>query len=449
MYSLKARLLWTLLVILTLTMLCTGVATYFSLKSEVSRLLDGSMVQVADSLKKIRSQDITELEKFPSSYDQNIVVQIYDPISGLSYISRKMENLPIPDREGFSDITIDGQPWRLYTAQNEGRQVIEVAQPFFLRNEMAFQAAKSILLPIFLAVPVMGLIVWLFVGRGFSLIRETAEAISRRSPTSMKPLSTKEMPVEMAPLVSALNNLLERLSESIKTQKRFASDAAHELRTPLTAITLQAQLAERAKTDEARQKAFARLKDGIKRATRMVTQLLTMARLDPDNTERPTMPVDLHQLALSVADELSIVAGQKDINISAPDLGPSIVVANEDALRLVITNLCDNAIRYTPEGGRIEIRTSVKDGIAVIQVADNGPGVPESERARIFERFYRAEGTQTIPGTGLGLAIVRRVSELHGGKPSIGEGLDGKGASFSITFPAQPTASQVKEEDSE
>lgn len=200
MYSLKARLLWTLLVILTLTMLCTGVATYFSLKSEVSRLLDGSMVQVADSLKKIRSQDITELEKFPSSYDQNIVVQIYDPISGLSYISRKMENLPIPDREGFSDIAIDGQPWRLYTAQNEGRQVIEVAQPFFLRNEMAFQAAKSILLPIFLAVPFMGLIVWLFVGRGFSLIRETAEAISRRSPTSMKPLSTKEMPVEMAPI---------------------------------------------------------------------------------------------------------------------------------------------------------------------------------------------------------------------------------------------------------
>ena len=237
------------------------------------------------------------------------------------------------------------------------------------------------------------------------------------------------------PLVNALNDLLGQLGESIKAQQRFASDAAHELRTPLTALTLQIQLAERAKTEEARAKAFGRLKDGVKRATRLVTQLLTMARLDPDNRSRPFLPVDMTQLARSVAEDLSPIAEQKHIHLWAVSETPTVVVANEDALRLLMTNLCDNALRYTPEGGEIRIETLIKDTEASIRVCDNGPGIPEIERERIFERFYRAEGTKTIPGTGLGLAIVRRVAELHGGKPSISEGIGGKGVCFSIDFP--------------
>lgn len=445
MYSLKKRLLAAIFVLITFTMMCAAAVTFFSVQSEVDKLLDSSLKQVALSLRNYRTQDLFALEKRVMSNEQNLVVQLYDPVSGMYYISRSMEPLPIPDRVGFSDIEIDRQPWRVYTAQNFTGQIIEVAQPLFLRNERAWLAAKPILLPIFLTLPIMGLIIWLLVDHGFASIKQTAEAISRRSPSSLQPLSSKGMPQEIAPLVTALNDLLARLSESINTQKRFASDAAHELRTPLTALTLQIQLAERAKTEEARQKAFGRLKDGVKRATRLVTQLLTMARLDPDNSEKPMMPVDLRLLAKSVADELAVVAQQKNINLAATGSDNAVMVGNEDALRLVINNLCDNAMRYTPAGGRIEIRTSVHDGTASIEVADNGPGIPEAERPRIFERFYRAEGTQTIPGTGLGLAIVRRVSKLHGGTASVHDGLDGKGVAFRIDIPANPSrASDVR-----
>ncbi len=436
MYSIRRRLVAALLIVLTLTTVCAVIGTYFTVQHEVDRLLDNSLKQVALSLRNYRSQDILSLRKNLVETDQSVVIQIYDPISGMRFQSRDMAFLPIPDRVDFSDALIDDRPWRLYTTQNPSGQIIVVAQPTFVRSDMAMQAAKPIMIPLIILLPCVAAIISIIVSQGFSSLTSTTEAIARRSPSSLRPLSLKGLPVEIAPLVSALNELLTRLSDSINAQKRFASDAAHELRTPLTALSLQIQLAERAKTDEARQKAFGRLKEGVKRATRLVTQLLTMARLDPDNSNKPMLPVDLNQLIKSVAEDLSVIAQQKNIEIKADEGSPAVVIGNEDALRLVVSNLCDNAIRYTPENGHIVI-SAWKDGDeAVLQVADDGSGIPEAERERIFERFYRAEGTQTIPGTGIGLAIVRRVAELHGGKPSIHEGLNGKGVAFRITIPS-------------
>lgn len=374
-------------------------------------------------------------EEISFAQDESMVVQIIDPNTGAKALSRSMDPLPIADQIGFSNAKIGGEIWRLYTTQNSYGQIIEVAQPTFVRSEIALQSAKSVLLPLFFMLVLIALVCQIIIGQGFRALSRTASAIGRRSPSSLTPLSLKGLPSEIEPLVSSLNNLLEQLSDSLKAQKRFASDAAHELRTPLTALTLQIQLAERAKTEEARQKAFGRLKDGIKRATRLVTQLLTMARLDPDNRSQPLLPLDLTALAHSVCDELAPLAAQKNIELKAAADKPAVAIANEDALRLLMNNLCDNAMRYTPADGHIEIRTYIRDSKAFIEVCDDGPGVPETERERIFERFYRAEGTKTIPGTGLGLAIVRRVAELHGGTPSLDDGLNGKGVCFRISFP--------------
>lgn len=440
MYSLKRRLLLALIFVLTLTTFCTGLAMYFTIQSEVDRLLDNSLKQVALSYQNLHPADFLSLRSGFLSKDQDLVVQIYDPISGLKFISRKMDFLPIMERVGFSDIQIEGKPWRIFTAQNPLGQIIEVAQPTIVRSETAVQAAKTVLLPLLIMMLLAGLVIWVIVGQGFNALSTTVHAIERRSPASLNPLSMKGLPTEISPLVSALNLLLSQLDESLKAQKRFASDAAHELRTPLTALTLQLQLAQRAKTDETRQKAFEKLREGIKRATRLVSQLLTMSRLDPENRSKPLLPLDLHALAQSVVEEMSLVAAQKNIEIKAIGNTPVIALGNEDALRLLINNLCDNAIRYTHNGGHIEIKTFVDHNKAEIEVSDDGPGIPEAERERIFERFYRAEGTKTIPGTGLGLAIVRRVAEIHGGHPSVGEGIKGKGASFKIEFPARPSA---------
>lgn len=435
MYSIKTRLLAAITIALTLATLCAAAAIYFSVENEINRLLDNSLRQVALAYQNVRSQDILRIRRDFFAQDESMVVQIIDPNTGAKALSRSMDPLPIADQIGFSNAKIGGEIWRLYTTQNSYGQIIEVAQPTFVRSEIALQSAKSVLLPLFFMLVLIALVCQIIIGQGFRALSRTASAIGRRSPSSLTPLSLKGLPSEIEPLVSSLNNLLEQLSDSLKAQKRFASDAAHELRTPLTALTLQIQLAERAKTEEARQKAFGRLKDGIKRATRLVTQLLTMARLDPDNRSQPLLPLDLTALAHSVCDELAPLAAQKNIELKAAADKPAVAIANEDALRLLMNNLCDNAMRYTPADGHIEIRTYIRDSKAFIEVCDDGPGVPETERERIFERFYRAEGTKTIPGTGLGLAIVRRVAELHGGTPSLDDGLNGKGVCFRISFP--------------
>lgn len=435
MYSIKTRLLAAITIALTLATLCAAAAIYFSVENEINRLLDNSLRQVALAYQNVRSQDILRIRRDFFAQDESMVVQIIDPNTGAKALSRSMDPLPIADQIGFSNVKIGGEIWRLYTTQNSYGPIIEVAQPTFVRSEIALQSAKSVLLPLFFMLVLIALVCQIIIGQGFRALSRTASAIGRRSPSSLTPLSLKGLPAEIEPLVSSLNNLLEQLSDSLKAQKRFASDAAHELRTPLTALTLQIQLAERAKTEEARQKAFGRLKDGIKRATRLVTQLLTMARLDPDNRSQPLLPLDLTALAHSVCDELAPLAAQKNIKLKAASDKPAVAIANEDALRLLMNNLCDNAMRYTPADGHIEIRTYIRASKAFIEVCDDGPGVPETERERIFERFYRAEGTKTIPGTGLGLAIVRRVAELHGGTPSLDAGLNGKGVCFRISFP--------------
>ena len=435
MYSIKTRLLAAITIALTLATLCAAAAIYFSVENEINRLLDNSLRQVALAYQNVRSQDILRIRRDFFAQDESMVVQIIDPNTGAKALSRSMDPLPIADQIGFSNVKIGGEIWRLYTTQNSYGPIIEVAQPTFVRSEIALQSAKSVLLPLFFMLVLIALVCQIIIGQGFRALSRTASAIGRRSPSSLTPLSLKGLPAEIEPLVSSLNNLLEQLSDSLKAQKRFASDAAHELRTPLTALTLQIQLAERAKTEEARQKAFGRLKDGIKRATRLVTQLLTMARLDPDNRSQPLLPLDLTALAHSVCDELAPLAAQKNIELKAAADKPAVAIANEDALRLLMNNLCDNAMRYTPADGHIEIRTYIRASKAFIEVCDDGPGVPETERERIFERSYRAEGTKTIPGTGLGLAIVRRVAELHGGTPSLDAGLNGKGVCFRISFP--------------
>ncbi|EJW94918.1 integral membrane sensor signal transduction histidine kinase, partial [gut metagenome] len=189
----------------------------------------------------------------------------------------------------------------------------------------------------------------------------------------------------------------------------------------------------RAKTEEARNKCFDRLNQGVNRATRLVEQLLTLTRLDPDSTKQPYEIIQLDQLVKSVCEDMTPIAEQKNIRISV-STETTATAGMEDAIRLMITNLTDNAIRYTQNGGRIELKTFSKSNQAIISISDNGPGIPQKDRIRVFDRFYRSLGTKTA-GTGLGLAIVKRIIDLHHGSIQISEGLNGQGTCFKITLP--------------
>lgn len=433
MHSIRRRLLFTLLGALLAAGVGAALGTFFSAQAEIDSLLDGELQQVALSLRDHASIDLTRLQRAGESPEHRVLVQITDPIHNRVYLSRPAPALPVPEAPGYSTINHAGTRWRIFAVASND-QFIQIAQPTALRTELAVAAAWRILLPVLVLLPFLGVAVWFMVGQGLAPLNRVALAVRRRSPTSLEPLPTRQLPDELEPLVGALNDLLGRLGQSFDAQRRFAADAAHELRTPLTALTLQIQLAERAQTDADRARALGRLQEGVKRATRLVQQLLAMARLDPDAADKPGEPVALERLAASVAEELQPLAAQKAIAIDTR-LAPVRVAGSEDALRLLANALVDNAIRYTPEGGRIEIRTAHEDGKAVLEVADNGPGVPPEERGRVFDRFYRAAGV-TTPGSGLGLAIVHQVATLHGGIALLTDGLDGRGVTVRVVLPA-------------
>ena len=437
MHSIRRKLLITLIGALLAAGFTTAAATFFSAQTEFNKFLDTHLKETAESLAQSVTHsfplaDPDHLTIIGDAQSYHIVVQVY--ANNTVWQREDQPYLPLPDAPGFARAKLNGVNWRTYSTP-AGPLIITVGQDTAVRTELAASSAFRVLQPLCLLLPFIAIAVWIVVGSGLAPLEKTARSVARRSPTSLEPISTKGLPLELAGLVSAINQLLDRLRESLSAQQRFASDAAHELRTPLTALKLQVQLAQRAKTDEAREKSLMRLNEGINRATRLVQQLLTLARLDPDSTKHPASTIKLDSLAHSVCEDMTPIASQKSITVTAVTK-PASTEGLEDAVRLMMTNLTDNAVRYTPEGGRIEIRTRTDadtDG-AVIEICDNGPGIAPEERERVFDRFYRALGTKTS-GTGLGLAIVKRIVDIHHGTIAIDDGLDGRGTTFRIRLP--------------
>ena len=406
MYSIRDRLLWTFCIALLLAGVAATYMTFISARSEADRFLDTELQQIALSLSVNTDGTIPQMLSVDTD-EEHIVIQIQNTASGKTHLSSALPTpFPIPSMEGFTNIRHEGQTWRIFILKTDSVSII-TAQPTDIRVKLAFNSALHILQPLVLLLPFLIVAVWLLVGQGLASLNRTAKIVSTRSSTSLEPLPVNGLPVEVKQLVLALNELLARLEQSLESQN--------------------------AKTDEARQKAFTRLHAGIDRATGLVQQLLVIARLDPDAQKKPFVTVNLAAVVKSVADELAVLAQQKNISIET-DADSISVAGMEDALKLLITNLTDNAIRYTQNEGRILLSVKQQDKVAVIKVSDNGPGIAQEERERVFDRFYRALGTKA-QGHGLGLAIVKRIVEIHHGQIFVDDGLDGKGTTMRIKLP--------------
>jgi signal transduction histidine kinase len=432
--SLRTRLLVALLGAVLVAGLVATAASYYTARAEVGALLDEELRQVALSLRDHAVLDLGRLAPGGREPAQRVVVQIWDPRGVAVYLSNAATPLPLNRTPGFSDLTHEGRQWRMFTARS-GSQTIQVAQSTAVRTELAAAAALRLLVPILAVLPLLAVLVWVILDRGLAPLARVARAVGARSPSSLDPLPSERLPGEVRPLVDALNGLLARLGDAFTMQRRFAADAAHELRTPLTALALQIQLAERARGDAERVAALAKLKDGVARATRLVQQLLAMARLEPEAAQAPSAPVALDAFAQSVVEELAPLAAAKPVALAATRVEPVDVKGNEDALRLLAGNLVDNAIRYAPPGGRVEVRAFRRGADAVLEVADDGPGIPVAERARVFDRFYRVPGTDA-PGSGLGLALAKQVADLHHGRIELDDGLGGRGLTARVVLSA-------------
>jgi len=434
MRSIRRWLLLALIALLAAVGLLGGALTYGAARAEIDRLLDEEMRQVALSLRDLARLDTDRIARSAERPEQRLLVQVDDPRRGQHYRSRNVAALPPAQGEGFRELDHAGQVWRVYALPNE-EQLIQVAQPTAQRRTLALRTTLRILAPVLLLMPVAAALLWWIVGRALRPLDTLGTQLAQRQPTSLTPLPLDQLPQEAQPLVSALNDLLARLQAAFEQQRGLTADAAHALRTPLAAVTLQAQLARRAAEGPAREAALDRLEAGVKRASHLTAQLLALARLDPDAARDPATPLDLALLTQEAAAEVRPLADESrlDLEMTLPARAP--VHGHAEALRLAITNLLDNAVRYTPANGRVSVRLAQDAAGYRLAVSDTGAGLPPDERERVFDRFTRGRDA-VAPGSGLGLAIVREVARLHRGRAWIEDGPGGRGLTVSLWLPA-------------
>jgi two-component system OmpR family sensor kinase len=337
-------------------------------------------------------------------------------------------------RAGYSSLQTAAGPWRAYALRESGL-TLQVAQPVPMRERLARQAAIRTLAPFLLALPLLAGLLWLAVTRALKPLDAVTNAVRARTATSLPPLAEGSAPQEVRPLIAALNDLLARLAAALEAQRNFVADAAHELRTPLTALRLQAQLAERATDAQERASAFATLKQGLERAAHLVQQLLTLAREDPSAGERSLSEVELGAIAADVVSRYAALAENRGIDLGLARRDPDLILRGEpEGLDTLLSNLVDNALRYTSRGGRVDVSAFRSGGDIALEVTDNGPGIAPEERERVFDRFYRRANSDE-PGSGLGLAIVRSIAQRHRAHVQLDSGPGGIGLAARVHFP--------------
>ncbi len=411
MRSIRARLLFGLLALVAAVSLLVGSLTYLRVLDETSRLFDYQLQQLARSL---RSQlSITPHLQLPTdSGDVDYVVEIWDLFGSRVYMSRS--GLPLSHQIvlGYADLSLGGERWRAFGLSTEFG-VVQVAQPWRVRRDLAGAAALRVVLPLLPLLLLAAVAIAWVVSRSLAPLSRVAEEVRQRDSRSLAPIREVPVPGEVAPLVQALNHLLQRLAAAFAAQRSFVADAAHELRSPLTALGLHLQLLDRAPDEAARRLAQGKLNEAVDRASRLVEQLLTLARNEPEALPFDGQPVALDEAARAGAGDVAplILARGTDLSLDAAQ--GVTVQGDAEALRVLVRNLVDNAVRYSGPGARVRIRVAAADGGAQLEVEDDGPGLPAEEQGRVFNRFYR-RGDAPEGGSGLGLAIVRAIAERHG-----------------------------------
>ncbi|PWU00062.1 MAG: sensor histidine kinase [Candidatus Melainabacteria bacterium] len=313
---------------------------------------------------------------------------------------------------------------------------IFVAETVRKRQALTNQILIAVIVPQLLLIGLASLSVWLGVARGLAPLQAVRSAIASRSQFDLSPMAELNPPLEIRPLVNAINDLLGRLNRDIEAQRRFVANAAHQLRTPLAGLKTQTELGLRQENFSELRGILNQIQRGAANLTRLVNQLLSLAQLEPSGAQSSLVRtrIDLNAIVKEATRDMVPYALSNDIDLGFEESQkPAFVIANAWSIRELVTNLIDNAVRYTQSGGKVTVRIESADPVTLV-VEDNGPGIPESERERVFERFYRVLGNN-VNGSGLGLAIVKEIVLSHQGRVSIESGIGGKGTLLLVTFP--------------
>lgn len=461
--SIRKFLLVNLLLAITITTTLTAIGNYYLDQRDIQEHLDTLMAISTLSSQALLGNDIhkrnlneiqTSLDQIPQKLENYFQYHFLDDGPPLSFINKfnfqvwsdngqlllrspTAPKIPLTSEEdGFSDKVIDDKQWRVFTSYNPkaGARTV-VAERYNTRNELGHRIAQDDLYIMLLTFPLSGLLIWIIIGKGLDSLDTVAKEVANRAPSHLQPVDMEGVPEEIKPVIDELNKLFLRLQQAFDREKRFAADAAHELKTPLAALKAHAQVALNTKDDNERKTALEKLITGVDRSAHIVQQLLTMSRLVPEASQIHDMDkINLSKLACDIVATLAPQAIEKQIEISL-ETGDnnSYINGNYTALSILVRNLVDNAIRYTPDKGKITVQVKQEKDRVYIIVEDNGPGIPAELRTRVFERFYRVLGNKS-PGSGLGLAIVQQIASLHNAKVKLATPESGKGLLIKIIF---------------
>lgn len=416
--SVQFRLSLALCVTILIVAMLAGIFAFVSAYDEALEMQDNTLKQVA-ALFERQQMTLQYPAAAPAIAGDNeetrVVVQFLADSANAPGTGDNSLPLPIPStlQEGFSTVAVAGEEFRVLARTTAGGQRIAVAQETGSRDRDARESAWRGLLPLVILIPILLLVVADLVRKLFRPIATLSSELDRRDEQDMAPIETRHLPTEVHSFVLAINRLLGRVARSMESQRRFVADAAHELRSPLTALSLQAERLAATPMSEPARERLGRLRQGIERGRNLIDQLLALASAQ-SSTAAPEQQVSVHKVYRAVLEELLPVADRKQIDLGVEGDDCEVVV-NEFDLQMLIKNLADNAVRYTPPGGKVDLLVQRRGAVVVLQVRDTGPGIPEAERERVFDAFYRIAGSEEI-GSGLGLSIVSAIAHRLGAR---------------------------------
>jgi two-component system sensor histidine kinase QseC len=425
--SLQGQLLASVLGLVVLVWLVTVAATWFDARHELDELLDSHLAQAAALLVVQQTHELGEEDREVDSptlhrYAPKTAFQLFHE-GRLTLRSANAPTQPMLDPSdgattGFRTVSFGGKVWRVFGARGSERDIeVYVGEQITSRSAILIAVLRSTMWPMLLALPVLAMAIWWAVWHGVMPLRNLSRSLGERSPQELRPIVIDGSPAELTPAIDALNGLLQRISGLVESERRFTADAAHELRTPIAAIRAQAQVALGESDDAHRRHALQATLSGCDRATRLVDQLLTLARLESTGASAMA-DLDLGALVQQVVADVAPQAIEKRQEVSLDAAEGCIVRGNATLLTVLVRNLVDNAVRYSPDGATVKIAVSQAAGAVRLRVDDSGPGLGVDELQRLGERFFRVLGTGA-EGSGLGWSIVRRIAAVHGAKVSV------------------------------
>ena len=453
-HSLRGRLLRFVLVAIFLAALLQAATAYRGALQQADAMFDEHLQQMARSLRSGIPLN-SPLDEADSDDRFEVYVQIWGQ-DGTQIFRSTRSALPPRAVLGFSDVEAHGNRYRVYTLQT-ALQTVQIAQDLDARSARARALAARAVLPFVFLTPLLMLAVWWVISRSLAPIERARRQVAGRRADDLSPLADAGLPDEVRPLVDELNLLFGRVRTAFEAQRHFVADAAHELRSPLTALKLQAQALRRQGDAPAEREAgIARLNQGIDRAIHLVEQLLVLAReeatVPADAAAGATAAVNLQDVVKLAVSDVLPHAHHKEIDLGVVGELPAQAVevsGQAEALRILLRNLLDNAVKYTPAAGRVDVSLELQDGRPVLVVQDSGPGIAPEDRGRVFDRFFRASGAtgqagesadSATFGSGLGLAIVNAIAERHGATLQLGTSERLGGLKVEVRFPAPSPA---------